>query len=85
LGDFWRKKICRFGKKKWGRFGKKWERFFTCYLLKYMHMYNQSRLTFCFACLREQYQTHDYLFLVQWYKHHQNSEIKPDKVVFRLD
>jgi hypothetical protein len=32
--------------------------FFTCYHLKYMHMYNQSRLTFCWACLREQYQTH---------------------------
>jgi hypothetical protein len=26
--------------------------------------------------LREQYQTHDYLFLVQWYKNHQNQKEK---------
>jgi len=70
-GDFWREKICRFGKK--------WGRFFFYLLWSEVHMYNQSRLIFCFACLREQYQTHDYLFLVQWYKHQQNSEINQIK------
>ena len=79
-GIFAEKKYAVLVNKNWGRFGKKWGRvFFACYHLKYMHMYNQSRLTFRFACLREQYQTHDYLFAVQWYKHHQNSEINQIK------
>jgi hypothetical protein len=38
-------------------------------------MYNQSKLTFCFVCLRKQYQTNGYLIMGQWYKHHQNSQI----------